>query len=178
MNELKQEAIKNHYANLVECMDPWRVVDHLAKLLSLEEMELIRKAQLTSEERNRELIAILFKKNEDLGPFERFIKALEETDKRHETMAKAILKIYKHDNGAAESEKVPSTSLSDAGETKYRCYTFNSHNHGGRNVSGRVSGKNVTIVQGDYYASGQAPSTSSSTPSQPSAEDWQQTLVK
>uniref|UniRef100_A0A914X3D8 Uncharacterized protein n=1 Tax=Plectus sambesii TaxID=2011161 RepID=A0A914X3D8_9BILA len=52
--------------------------------------------------------------------------------------------------------------------------TFDSHIHGGKVVSGSVSGG--IVVQGDYYAAGQAPTTSTSTPSQPSAENWKQKL--
>uniref|UniRef100_A0A914VBB1 CARD domain-containing protein n=1 Tax=Plectus sambesii TaxID=2011161 RepID=A0A914VBB1_9BILA len=94
MDKLKQEAIKSHYAKLVECMDPLRVMDHLAKLLSLEDMELIRKSQFISQERTRELITIILRKNEELRPFELLIKALEETDINHETMANTILNTY------------------------------------------------------------------------------------
>uniref|UniRef100_A0A914X895 Uncharacterized protein n=1 Tax=Plectus sambesii TaxID=2011161 RepID=A0A914X895_9BILA len=53
---------------------------------------------------------------------------------------------------------------------------FNSHNYGGSNVSGQVHGEHVTIVQGPYYVSGQAPSTSSSILLQPSTENWQEKL--
>uniref|UniRef100_A0A914VAB3 CARD domain-containing protein n=1 Tax=Plectus sambesii TaxID=2011161 RepID=A0A914VAB3_9BILA len=123
MDKLKQEAIKSHYAKLVECMDPLRVMDHLAKLLSLEDMELIRKSQFISQERTRELITIILRKNEELRPFELLIKALEETDINHETMANTILNTYKHDNGATLFEKVSKTLLSDTGEMKYALQT-------------------------------------------------------
>uniref|UniRef100_A0A914UVS3 CARD domain-containing protein n=1 Tax=Plectus sambesii TaxID=2011161 RepID=A0A914UVS3_9BILA len=94
MDELKQKAIRHHYAKLIDSLNPLRVMDHLANLLSLEEIELIRKSQFTPQERTRELIVILCRKNEELGPFDCFIKALEETDNNHEMMAKAILKTY------------------------------------------------------------------------------------
>uniref|UniRef100_A0A914WTA0 CARD domain-containing protein n=1 Tax=Plectus sambesii TaxID=2011161 RepID=A0A914WTA0_9BILA len=94
MDELKQEAIKSYYAELVECMDPLRVMDRLAKLLSLEDMELIRESHSTYQERNRKLISILLRKREEREPFERFVEALKRTDASHENMAEAILKTY------------------------------------------------------------------------------------
>uniref|UniRef100_A0A914X0B3 CARD domain-containing protein n=1 Tax=Plectus sambesii TaxID=2011161 RepID=A0A914X0B3_9BILA len=94
MDELKQKAIKRHYANLVDCMNSLRVMDRLGHLLSLEEMDLIRKLQFTHQERTRELIAILLRKNEELRPFDCFIEALEDTDENHKTIAEAILKTY------------------------------------------------------------------------------------
>uniref|UniRef100_A0A914XAN5 CARD domain-containing protein n=1 Tax=Plectus sambesii TaxID=2011161 RepID=A0A914XAN5_9BILA len=94
MDELKEAAIKDHYANIVKCINSLWVMDHLVTLLSLDEMDFIRKSQFTPQERTRELIAILFKKSEELRPFERFIKALEKTDTSHEIMAKAILNTY------------------------------------------------------------------------------------
>uniref|UniRef100_A0A914VXC0 CARD domain-containing protein n=1 Tax=Plectus sambesii TaxID=2011161 RepID=A0A914VXC0_9BILA len=94
MDELKQKAIRHHYADLVDSINSLRVMDYLANLLSSEEMDSIRKSQLTPQDRTRELIAILFRKNEQLRPFERFIIALEETDINHRAMAKAILKTY------------------------------------------------------------------------------------
>uniref|UniRef100_A0A914XAE4 CARD domain-containing protein n=1 Tax=Plectus sambesii TaxID=2011161 RepID=A0A914XAE4_9BILA len=118
MNERKQQAIKRHYAKLVDCLNPLRVMDRLAYLLLLEEMELIRKSQFTPQERTRELIAIILRKNEELRPFDCFIEALKKTDENHKTMAEAILKTYKHENGANVAEKVPSISHLDAGETE------------------------------------------------------------
>uniref|UniRef100_A0A914WXT9 Uncharacterized protein n=1 Tax=Plectus sambesii TaxID=2011161 RepID=A0A914WXT9_9BILA len=41
--------------------------------------------------------------------------------------------------------------------------TFESYNHGGRNVNGYVNGEKVTIVQGNFYAAGFP--TSSTAPS-------------
>uniref|UniRef100_A0A914VAV0 CARD domain-containing protein n=1 Tax=Plectus sambesii TaxID=2011161 RepID=A0A914VAV0_9BILA len=113
MDKLKQKAIRHHYANLVDRMNPLGVMDRLASLLSLEEMELIRKAHLTPQERTRELIAILLRKNELLEPFDYFITALEETDENHKTIAEAILKTYKNNNGGVLT-KVPRASVSDA----------------------------------------------------------------
>uniref|UniRef100_A0A914UJ96 Uncharacterized protein n=1 Tax=Plectus sambesii TaxID=2011161 RepID=A0A914UJ96_9BILA len=76
-------------------MDPLSVMDHLrAGLLSLEEREIIREALRARRERNRELIAFLFRKREELKPFECFVKALEKTDDNHEAMAKNILRTY------------------------------------------------------------------------------------
>uniref|UniRef100_A0A914VEQ1 CARD domain-containing protein n=1 Tax=Plectus sambesii TaxID=2011161 RepID=A0A914VEQ1_9BILA len=95
MDQLKQEAIKSYFAELVESMDPLRVMDHLAKLLSLEDMEIIREPHSTYQERNRKLISILCRKRETLEPFERFVKALEKTDANHEAMAKDILSTYR-----------------------------------------------------------------------------------
>uniref|UniRef100_A0A914VRJ9 Uncharacterized protein n=1 Tax=Plectus sambesii TaxID=2011161 RepID=A0A914VRJ9_9BILA len=51
--------------------------------------------------------------------------------------------------------------------------TFHSHNHGGKNLSGQVRGEHVTIVQGHYYASGQASSTS---PAAPTPEELKKML--
>uniref|UniRef100_A0A914UI06 CARD domain-containing protein n=1 Tax=Plectus sambesii TaxID=2011161 RepID=A0A914UI06_9BILA len=119
MDMLKQKAIRHNYANLVDCLNPLRVMDHLAHLLSLEEMELIRKSQFTSQEKTRELVAILLRKNEELRPFECFIKALEETDENHKTMAETILKTYTHHNGPGVFKRASITSLSHAEQTEY-----------------------------------------------------------
>uniref|UniRef100_A0A914XSN1 CARD domain-containing protein n=1 Tax=Plectus sambesii TaxID=2011161 RepID=A0A914XSN1_9BILA len=75
-------------------MNPLLVIDHLADILTLEEIEIIRKPQSTSQERIGVLIGILYEKNEKYRPFERFIKALEETDENHKRMAKSIMNIY------------------------------------------------------------------------------------
>uniref|UniRef100_A0A914XRX6 CARD domain-containing protein n=1 Tax=Plectus sambesii TaxID=2011161 RepID=A0A914XRX6_9BILA len=100
-------------------MDPLLVMDHLrAGLLSSAEKESIKESHSTRRDRSRELISILFKKREKLKPFEHFIKALKQTDKNHEIMAKDILKTYKRDHGAAEFEKVSRTSLSHDGEAE------------------------------------------------------------
>uniref|UniRef100_A0A914UJD1 CARD domain-containing protein n=1 Tax=Plectus sambesii TaxID=2011161 RepID=A0A914UJD1_9BILA len=119
MDEQKQKAIQKHYATLVKSMNSLWIMDHLAHLLSLEEMESIRKAHLTPQERTRELIAVLFRKTEELRPFGCFIKALEETDDNHKILAEAILKTYTHENGANVAEKVSRNSHLDAGETEH-----------------------------------------------------------
>uniref|UniRef100_A0A914XKQ1 CARD domain-containing protein n=1 Tax=Plectus sambesii TaxID=2011161 RepID=A0A914XKQ1_9BILA len=119
MDELKQKAIKSHHAKLVECMNPLLVMDHLANLLSLEQAELIRESHSARRERNRELIAVLFKIEEELEPFERFVEVLKKTDASHAIMAEAVLKTYKHRNCAAEFQKISTTSLSAAEEIEY-----------------------------------------------------------
>uniref|UniRef100_A0A914VKG2 CARD domain-containing protein n=1 Tax=Plectus sambesii TaxID=2011161 RepID=A0A914VKG2_9BILA len=118
MDELKQKAIKHHYANLIKCMNALWIMDHIAHLLSLEEMELIRMPLFTSQERTRELIAILLRKNEELRPFDYFIEALEETDENHKTMAEAILNTYENNNVTVLA-KIPRTSFPDAENTEH-----------------------------------------------------------
>uniref|UniRef100_A0A914X4H3 Uncharacterized protein n=1 Tax=Plectus sambesii TaxID=2011161 RepID=A0A914X4H3_9BILA len=53
-------------------------------------------------------------------------------------------------------------------------YSSTKDINGGTNMSGQVTGG--IFVQGNYIACGQLPTTSTSTPSQPSTENWQQKL--
>uniref|UniRef100_A0A914XL10 CARD domain-containing protein n=1 Tax=Plectus sambesii TaxID=2011161 RepID=A0A914XL10_9BILA len=95
MDELKQTAIEDHYADLIKSMNPQLVMDNLrAGLLSSAEKETVEESHSTRRDRNRELISILFRKREDLKPFEGFVQALQKTDANHEIMAKVILKTY------------------------------------------------------------------------------------
>uniref|UniRef100_A0A914X0Z7 CARD domain-containing protein n=1 Tax=Plectus sambesii TaxID=2011161 RepID=A0A914X0Z7_9BILA len=120
MDELKQIAIEDHYADLMKSMDPLFVMDNLRTgLLSMMEKESIKESSSTRRDRSRELISILFRKREDLKPFEALVEALKKTDANHEVMAKDILKTYKHDNGATLFTKVSRNSLSDAGDIEY-----------------------------------------------------------
>uniref|UniRef100_A0A914WT52 CARD domain-containing protein n=1 Tax=Plectus sambesii TaxID=2011161 RepID=A0A914WT52_9BILA len=106
MDKHKQKAIEKHNAALMDSMDPVAVMDYLSTdLLSLADKEFIKESHSTRRYRNRELISILFKKREELEPFERFVKALNETDKSHAAMAEAILKIY-------DQTKMPTNSAS------------------------------------------------------------------
>uniref|UniRef100_A0A914VUS3 CARD domain-containing protein n=1 Tax=Plectus sambesii TaxID=2011161 RepID=A0A914VUS3_9BILA len=95
MDREKQKAIEHHNAALMDSMDPLAVMDNLcAGLLSLVEKEFIKESHSTRRDRNRELISILFRKREELEPFEHFVQALKKTDANHEIMAKDILKTY------------------------------------------------------------------------------------
>uniref|UniRef100_A0A914V7W8 CARD domain-containing protein n=1 Tax=Plectus sambesii TaxID=2011161 RepID=A0A914V7W8_9BILA len=124
MDKMKQKAIEHHNAALMDSMNPLVVMDNLcACLLSVVEKEFINESNLTRRDRNRELLSILFRKREELEPFECFVEALNKTDASHEVMAKAILKTYNYGNGVAVFEKVSRTSLSDDGENKYELQT-------------------------------------------------------
>uniref|UniRef100_A0A914WUJ8 CARD domain-containing protein n=1 Tax=Plectus sambesii TaxID=2011161 RepID=A0A914WUJ8_9BILA len=95
MNKSKLKAIEPHNADLVNSMDSVVVMDHLCTdLLSLAEKESIKESYSTRRDRNRELISILYRKREELKPFERFVEALKITDASHAIMAEAILKTY------------------------------------------------------------------------------------
>uniref|UniRef100_A0A914VKD5 CARD domain-containing protein n=1 Tax=Plectus sambesii TaxID=2011161 RepID=A0A914VKD5_9BILA len=120
MDKQKQKAIERHNAALIDSMDPLTVMDRLcADIISSAEKECIKESSSIRRDRNRELIATLFRKQEELEPFESFVEALKEIDASHQILAEAILKAYKYDNGATEFEKVPKMSPSDVGETKY-----------------------------------------------------------
>uniref|UniRef100_A0A914XQ67 CARD domain-containing protein n=1 Tax=Plectus sambesii TaxID=2011161 RepID=A0A914XQ67_9BILA len=101
-------------------MDSLAVTDNLrAGLLTLLEKKSIKESNSPRRDRNRELISILFRKREDLKPFEGFLEALKKTDASHAIMAEAILKTYKYGIGATALEKVTYTTLSPIEETKY-----------------------------------------------------------
>uniref|UniRef100_A0A914W812 CARD domain-containing protein n=1 Tax=Plectus sambesii TaxID=2011161 RepID=A0A914W812_9BILA len=118
MDKQKQLAIEHYKAALMDSMHPLSVMDNLcAGLLSVVEQEFIKESQTTRRDRNRELISILFRKREELEPFEHFIQALKKTDTNHEILAKDILQTYKHDNDAAVLQNISRTS--DAEETNY-----------------------------------------------------------
>uniref|UniRef100_A0A914W383 CARD domain-containing protein n=1 Tax=Plectus sambesii TaxID=2011161 RepID=A0A914W383_9BILA len=95
MDKLKQKAIKSHNADLVKIMEPLPVIDYLpADLLTDEQIEKIRNPHSLRPDNNRELIAILYRKREELQPFESFIEALKNTGDNHEAMAKHIQQTY------------------------------------------------------------------------------------
>uniref|UniRef100_A0A914UL99 Uncharacterized protein n=1 Tax=Plectus sambesii TaxID=2011161 RepID=A0A914UL99_9BILA len=95
MDKQKQKAIEHHNAALMDDMDPQAVVNNMfVGLLSLVEKEFIKKSHSTRRDKNRELIFILFRKREELEPFEHFVEALKKTDASHKIIAKAILKTY------------------------------------------------------------------------------------
>uniref|UniRef100_A0A914WHD4 CARD domain-containing protein n=1 Tax=Plectus sambesii TaxID=2011161 RepID=A0A914WHD4_9BILA len=117
MDELKQKAIKRHYANLVKCMNPLYVMDHLAHLLSLEDMELIRDSS-SRPDKNRALLTMLFRQGEELKPFECFVEALKKTNQNHGNLAKDIIETYEHENGGVLAD-VPRTSLPAGEKTEH-----------------------------------------------------------
>uniref|UniRef100_A0A914VH06 CARD domain-containing protein n=1 Tax=Plectus sambesii TaxID=2011161 RepID=A0A914VH06_9BILA len=99
MDELKQKAIERHFAHLVSNMDPLPVMDHFrAGVLSSTEKDFIKESYSTRRDRNRELLSILYRKRDELEPFECFLEALAKTDTNHEFMAKDILKTYQYAN--------------------------------------------------------------------------------
>uniref|UniRef100_A0A914VU09 CARD domain-containing protein n=1 Tax=Plectus sambesii TaxID=2011161 RepID=A0A914VU09_9BILA len=119
MDKQKRKAIEHHNADLMESMDPHAVLDNLrARFLSPSEKESILEPYTRRRDKNRELISILFRKREELKPFEGFVEALKQTDASHAIMADAILKTHKYDNDAALA-KVPRTSPLAAGENEY-----------------------------------------------------------
>uniref|UniRef100_A0A914XBP5 Caspase recruitment domain-containing protein n=1 Tax=Plectus sambesii TaxID=2011161 RepID=A0A914XBP5_9BILA len=120
MDKQKQKAIEHHNVALINNIDPQAVVDNMfVSLLSLVEKEFIKKSNSTRRDTNCELIFILFRKREELEPFERFVEALKKTDASHKILAKAILKTYKQDKGTTGFETVSRTSLTGAEETNY-----------------------------------------------------------
>uniref|UniRef100_A0A914VYY4 CARD domain-containing protein n=1 Tax=Plectus sambesii TaxID=2011161 RepID=A0A914VYY4_9BILA len=91
MEELQKEAIMKNITYVVDNMNRQPIMDCLVEssVFTMTDVATVNAIGLIDEDKNRELIKILFRKGEDLKPYEHFIRALE---KKHQKAIAAKIK--------------------------------------------------------------------------------------